>query len=227
MSDLVVEHVSKRYSTPAEDLIVLEDASLSLKQGENAAIIGPSGCGKSTLLHILGALDTPTSGTVHLGGISPFDLTPNELANFRNQKIGFIFQDHHLLPQLTVLENVLIPALAQGRPKPELIDRARDLIAKVGLQQRESHLPSELSGGERGRAAVARALIHRPLLVLADEPTGNLDPENATRIAELLINLPRSENSMLIVVTHSQALANLAQNCFRIEKGRLVSGTWK
>jgi lipoprotein-releasing system ATP-binding protein len=227
MSDLVVEHVSKRYTTPAEDLIVLEDASLSLKQGENAAIIGPSGSGKSTLLHILGALDTPSSGTVRLGGISPFELSPNELAHFRNQKIGFIFQDHHLLPQLTVLENVLIPALAQGRPKPELIQRARDLIAKVGLQQRESHLPSELSGGERGRAAVARALIHRPLLVLADEPTGNLDPENAARIAELLIDLPRSENSMLIVVTHSQALANLAQYCFRIEKGHLVSGTWK
>jgi lipoprotein-releasing system ATP-binding protein len=227
MSDLVVEHVSKRYTTPAEDLIVLEDASLSLKQGENAAIIGPSGSGKSTLLHILGALDSPSSGTVRLGGISPFELSPNELAHFRNQKIGFIFQDHHLLPQLTVLENVLIPALAQGRPKPELIQRARDLIAKVGLQQRESHLPSELSGGERGRAAVARALIHRPLLVLADEPTGNLDPENAGRIAELLIDLPRSENSMLIVVTHSQALANLAQYCFRIEKGHLVSGTWK
>lgn len=227
MSDLVVEHVSKRYTTPAEDLIVLEDASLSLKQGENAAIIGPSGSGKSTLLHILGALDTPSSGTVRLGGISPFELSRNELAHFRNQKIGFIFQDHHLLPQLTVLENVLIPALAQGRPKPELIQRARDLIAKVGLQQRESHLPSELSGGERGRAAVARALIHRPLLVLADEPTGNLDPENAARIAELLIDLPRSENSMLIVVTHSQALANLAQYCFRIEKGHLVSGTWK
>jgi len=227
MSDLVVEHVSKRYTTPAEDLVVLEDASFSLNQGENAAIIGPSGSGKSTLLHILGALDVPTSGTVRLGGVSPFELSSNELANFRNQKIGFIFQDHHLLPQLTVLENVLIPALAHGRPKPELIQRARDLVAKVGLQQRESHLPSELSGGERGRAAVARALIHRPQLVLADEPTGNLDPENASRIAQLLFDLPRSENSMLIVVTHSQSLATLAQHCFRIEKGRLVSGTWK
>jgi lipoprotein-releasing system ATP-binding protein len=227
MSDLVVEHVSKRYTTPAEDLVVLEDASFSLNAGENAAIIGPSGSGKSTLLHILGALDAPTSGSVRLGGISPFELSPNELANFRNQKIGFIFQDHHLLPQLTVLENVLIPALAHGRPKPELIQRARDLVAKVGLQQRESHLPSELSGGERGRAAVARALIHRPQLVLADEPTGNLDPENASRIAQLLFDLPRSENSMLIVVTHSQSLATLAQHCFRIEKGRLVSGTWK
>jgi lipoprotein-releasing system ATP-binding protein len=227
MSDLVVEHVSKRYTTPAEDLVVLEDASFSLKQGENAAIIGPSGSGKSTLLHILGALDVPTSGTIRLGGVSPFELSSNELANFRNQKIGFIFQDHHLLPQLTVLENVLIPALAHGRPKPELIQRARDLVAKVGLQQRESHLPSELSGGERGRAAVARALIHRPQLVLADEPTGNLDPENASRIAQLLFDLPRSENSMLIVVTHSQSLATLAQHCFRIEKGRLVSGTWK
>lgn len=227
MSDLVVEHVSKRYTTPAEDLIVLEDASLTLNQGENAAIIGPSGSGKSTLLHILGALDAPTSGTVRLGGISPFELAPNDLAHFRNQKIGFIFQDHHLLPQLTVLENVLIPALAQGRPRPAMVQRARDLIAQVGLEHRESHLPSELSGGERGRAAVARALIHQPLLVLADEPTGNLDPENANRIAELLIDLPRRENSMLIVVTHSESLALLAQQCFKIEKGRLISGTWK
>lgn len=227
MSDLVVEHVTKRYTTPAEDLVVLEDASLQLKQGENAAIIGPSGSGKSTLLHILGALDSPTSGTVKLGGVSPFGLSPNDLADFRNRKIGFIFQDHHLLPQLTVLENVLIPVLAHGRPKPDLVERARELIAKVGLQHRESHLPSELSGGERGRAAVARALIHRPLLVLADEPTGNLDPENASRIGELLMDLPRSENSMLVVVTHSQTLAGLAQHCFRIEKGRLISGTWK
>ncbi|MBL8871448.1 MAG: ABC transporter ATP-binding protein [Planctomycetaceae bacterium] len=227
MSELVVEHVTKRYTTPAEDLVVLEDASLQLKQGENAAIIGPSGSGKSTLLHILGALDSPTSGTVKLGGVSPFGLSPNDLADFRNQKIGFIFQDHHLLPQLTVLENVLIPVLAHGRPKPDMVERARELIAKVGLQHRESHLPSELSGGERGRAAVARALIHRPLLVLADEPTGNLDPENATRIGELLMDLPRSENSMLVVVTHSQTLASLAQHCFRIEKGRLISGTWK
>jgi lipoprotein-releasing system ATP-binding protein len=226
MSDLVVEHITKRYTTPAEDLIVLEDASFSLKQGENAAIIGPSGSGKSTLLHILGALDVPTSGTIRIGGISPLELTPDQLAEFRNQKIGFIFQDHHLLPQLTVLENVLVPALAHGRPKPELVQRARELIAKVGLEHRESHLPSELSGGERGRAAVARALIHRPLLVLADEPTGNLDPENASRIAELLIDLPQQENSMLVVVTHSQALATMAQRCFKIEKGRLVSGTW-
>jgi lipoprotein-releasing system ATP-binding protein len=226
MSDLVVEHITKRYTTPAEDLIVLEDASFSLKQGENAAIIGPSGSGKSTLLHILGALDVPTSGTIRIGGISPLELSPDQLAEFRNQKIGFIFQDHHLLPQLTVLENVLVPALAHGRPKPELVQRARELIAKVGLEHRESHLPSELSGGERGRAAVARALIHRPLLVLADEPTGNLDPENASRIAELLIDLPQQENSMLVVVTHSQALATMAQRCFKIEKGRLVSGTW-
>lgn len=226
MSDLVVEHITKRYITPAEDLIVLEDASFSLKQGENAAIIGPSGSGKSTLLHILGALDVPTSGTIRLGGISPLELSPDQLAEFRNQKIGFIFQDHHLLPQLSVLENVLIPALALGRPKPEIVQRARELISKVGLEHRESHLPSELSGGERGRAAVARALLHRPLLVLADEPTGNLDPENSSRIAELLIDLPRRENSMLILVTHSQALANMAQRCFKIERGRLVSGTW-
>ena len=227
MAELVVSHISKRYSTPAEDLVVLEDASFTLKPSENAAIVGPSGSGKSTLLHILGALDPPSGGTVKLGEVNPYELSADRLAQFRNEKIGFIFQDHHLLPQLTVLENVLVPALAQGRPSPELVDRARSLIARVGLEQRETHLPSELSGGERGRTAVARALLHRPQLVLADEPTGNLDPDNAQRIAELLIEIPKSENSMLIVVTHSQSLATLVQQCYRIEKGRLVSGSWK
>ncbi len=208
MSELLVSHVSKRYTTPAEDLVVLEDIDLTLRSGENAAIIGPSGSGKSTLLHILGALDSPTGGTVTLNGIDPFKLNADALAQFRNESIGFIFQDHHLLPQLTVLENVLIPALAQGRPNRQTIDRARELISCVGLEKRESHLPSELSGGERGRTAVARALLQRPKLVLADEPTGNLDPENSKIISELLIELPRSEQSILIVVTHSQQVAS-------------------
>ena len=146
MSELVVEHVTKRYTTPAEDLVVLEDASLQLKQGENAAIIGPSGSGKSTLLHILGALDSPTSGTVKLGGVSPFGLSPNDLADFRNQKIGFIFQDHHLLPQLTVLENVLIPVLAHGRPKPDMVERARELIPKLDYNIASPICPASYRG---------------------------------------------------------------------------------
>lgn len=227
MSELLVSHVSKRYTTPAEDLVVLEDIDLTLRSGENAAIIGPSGSGKSTLLHILGALDAPTGGSVTLNGIDPFKLNADALAQFRNESIGFIFQDHHLLPQLTVLENVLIPALAQGRPNRQTIDRARELISRVGLEKRESHLPSELSGGERGRTAVARALLQRPKLVLADEPTGNLDPENSKIISELLIELPRSEQSILIVVTHSQQVASLTDKCYRLEKGRLVLGGWQ
>lgn len=227
MSELLVSHVSKRYTTPAEDLVVLEDIDLTLRSGENAAIIGPSGSGKSTLLHILGALDAPTGGCVTLNGIDPFKLNADALAQFRNESIGFIFQDHHLLPQLTVLENVLIPALAQGRPNRQTIDRARELISRVGLEKRESHLPSELSGGERGRTAVARALLQRPKLVLADEPTGNLDPENSKIISELLIELPRSEQSILIVVTHSQQVASLTDKCYRLEKGRLVLGGWQ
>lgn len=221
MAELIVEHVSKRYSTPAEDLVVLEDIQLQLASGDRAAIIGPSGCGKSTLLHILGALDPPTTGKVTLDGTDPFSLPPDKLAHFRNDRIGFVFQDHHLLPQLTVLENVLVPALAKGRPRSDTITRAKHLIERVGLSHRESHLPSELSGGERGRTAVARALLHQPALVLADEPTGNLDPENAQRIFELLLDIPESENSILIVVTHSHDLARLVEKCYRIEKGRL------
>src|SRR6478735_210558 len=160
MPDLVIDHVSKSFPTRAEPLVVLREVSLALSAGENAAILGPSGSGKSTLLHILGALDGPTSGTVTLRGQNPFELDEPGLAKFRNHNLGFIFQDHHLLPQLTVLENVLIPARAE-------------------------HRPAELSGGERQRAGVARALLLKPLLLLADEPTGNLDRTNATAIGSL------------------------------------------
>ena len=221
MSDLLVENVSKSFPTRGEPLVVLRDVSLQLSAGDNAAIQGPSGSGKSTLLHILGALDSPTSGTVTLRGEDPFSLDEPGLARFRNQHLGFIFQDHHLLPQLTVLENVLIPALAAGRPSGEQIERAKDLITRVGLAERSDHRPAELSGGERQRAGVARALLLRPLLVLADEPTGNLDRTTATAIGSLLIDLQKQEPTILLVVTHSQDLASLMQKRYQLDDGRL------
>ncbi|MFN0019995.1 MAG: ABC transporter ATP-binding protein [Pirellulaceae bacterium] len=221
MPDLVIENVSKSFPTRGEPLVVLREVSLALSAGENAAILGPSGSGKSTLLHILGALDSPTSGSVTLRGQNPFELDEPGLAKFRNHNLGFIFQDHHLLPQLTVLENVLIPALAEGRPSSAQVERARELIARVGLAERAGHRPAELSGGERQRAGVARALLLKPLLLLADEPTGNLDRTTATAIGSLLLSLQKQEPTILLVVTHSQELAALMQKRYELDDGRL------
>lgn len=222
MSDLQVQKISKQYPTRGEPLVVLKEASLSLSAGENVAILGPSGSGKSTLLHIIGTLESPSSGSVKLRGQDPFVLNEEELARFRNQHIGFVFQEHHLLPQLSVLENVLIPAVANGRPSAEQVQRARELLDRVGLSSRLEHRPAELSGGERQRVAVARALIQRPLLLLADEPTGNLDRTNALSIGKLLLDLQKLEQTMLVVVTHSAELANLFQRRLEIDDGRLA-----
>jgi lipoprotein-releasing system ATP-binding protein len=224
MSDLIVEHVTKTFPTRGEPLVVLREASLTLAAGQNAAILGPSGSGKSTLLFIIGTLDAPTSGTVRLCGADPFALGESQLAEFRNRRIGFIFQDHYLLPQLTVLENVLVPALATGPPAAETIARARHLLDRVGLSQRFEHRPAELSGGERQRVGVARALLLKPALVLADEPTGNLDRKSALAIGELLIEVPREEQTMLLAVTHSQELAQRFERRLEIDDGVLKGG---
>jgi lipoprotein-releasing system ATP-binding protein len=221
MPDLVVDRVTKSFPTRGEPLEVLRDASLELSAGENAAILGPSGSGKSTLLFIIGTLDAPTSGSVRLHGIDPFAMREPQLAEFRNRNIGFVFQDHYLLPQLTVLENVLVPALAQGPPSQEAIARAQELLARVGLAERMDHRPAELSGGERQRAGVARALLLKPALVLADEPTGNLDRKSAAAIGELLVEMPRAEKTMLLTVTHSLELARRFERRLEIEDGRL------
>jgi len=221
MSGLVVSNVSKQFPTRGEPLTVLRDVSLACQAGENVAILGPSGSGKSTLLHILGTLDRPTAGSVTLDGEDPFQLGEAELARFRNRHVGFVFQDHHLLPQLTVLENVLIPTLAEGRPDEALVARARDLLARVGLSERLEHRPAELSGGERQRVGVARALIRQPKLVLADEPTGNLDRTNALAVGRLLVDLQREERAILVAVTHSAELANLFQQRYEVDDGIL------
>lgn len=222
MADLKIESVTKEYPTRGAPLVVLDQISCEVSRGENLAILGPSGSGKSTFLHVIGTLDRPTDGQVTLGGQDPYALSEPELAAFRNQHIGFVFQDHHLLPQLSVLENVLIPTLAEGRPSAAMQDRARELVQRVGLEPRLDHRPAELSGGERGRVAVARALVCEPELLLADEPTGNLDRDNAQAIGELLVELQETENTMLIVVTHSLELARMMQRRIRLENGRFV-----
>jgi lipoprotein-releasing system ATP-binding protein len=207
---LSVEHVDKEFPTRSGTLAVLRDVNLSVANGESLAIMGPSGSGKSTLLHIVGTLDAPTRGRVTLDGTDPFTLPERRLAVFRNRHIGFVFQDHHLLPQCTVLENVLIPTLVAGEGTATgNSEDARRLLERVGLSDRLDHRPAELSGGERQRAAIARALIRRPRLLLADEPTGNLDRKTAHAVGELLVELHQQEGTILIVVTHSPQLAGL------------------
>jgi lipoprotein-releasing system ATP-binding protein len=218
---LVATELRKVYQTPSEEIVVLNGVSFTLQAGENMGIIGPSGAGKSTLLQILGALDRPTSGSVSVGGVDPFTMNENQQARFRNEKIGFIFQDHHLLPQWNVLENTLLPALANGNPSVEVRDRAVRLLERVGLQHRMTHLPSQLSGGERERVAVARSLLLKPMVVLADEPTGNLDRHSAENVSQLLLEVPQEENTVLIVVTHSSTLAAKMQRCYELNAGKL------
>ena len=207
---LNVANLSKEYPTPRGALAVLSDVSFSLAPGDAAAIMGPSGSGKSSLLYVLGALEPPTSGTVTLDGRDPFQLPAAQLAAFRNQSVGFVFQDHCLLPQCTVLENVLIPTLVASARDGDAgrdTERARRLVEHVGLGARIDHRPGELSGGERQRVAIARALVRGPHLLLCDEPTGNLDRVSAEQVASLLLDLHRQQQGILIVVTHSAQLA--------------------
>lgn len=218
---LTVENVNKEYSTRSGALSVLRDVSFALQPGEALAVMGPSGSGKSTLLHLLGTLDQPTSGAIKLNGTNPFALDEKRLADFRNQHVGFVFQDHHLLPQCSVLENVLVPTLVHrnGQTDPEAW--ARQLLERVGLSHRLDHRPAELSGGERQRVAVARALVLHPALLLADEPTGNLDRRNATAIGQLLLDLHQQERTILVVVTHSLELARLFPRRLEMNDGKL------
>jgi lipoprotein-releasing system ATP-binding protein len=218
---LTVADLTKEYPTPAGPLRILEHVSFSMQPGDAAAIMGPSGSGKSTLLYILGALDRPTSGTVTLGGEDPFTLDGTALAAYRNRRIGFVFQDHALLPQCSLLENVLLPTLV-GAPDPDAPARARSLLDRVGLGARLDHRPAQLSGGEKQRAAIARALIRQPQLLLCDEPTGNLDAESAEAVASLLFELHGAQKTVLVVVTHSEALAARFPTRFQLRQRTLV-----
>jgi lipoprotein-releasing system ATP-binding protein len=221
---LDVAQLGKDYPTRGGPLTVLRDVTFHLDRGESLAVMGPSGSGKSTLLHLLGTLDRPTRGTVRLDGADPFALSEPALADFRNRHVGFVFQDHHLLPQCTVLENVLIPTLVSTQAKSADVEAwAKELLNRVGLSGRLDHRPAELSGGERQRVAVARALVLRPVLLLADEPTGNLDRSTAKAVGELLLDLHRQERTILVVVTHSPELAKLFPRQVEMGDGTLQS----
>ena len=217
---LTVSDVYQRFTRGEQNINVLHAVSLSAAVGESLALVGPSGSGKSTLLHLLGTLEKPTAGQIAIGGQDPNTLSEPELARFRNEQIGFIFQSHHLLPQYSALDNTLVPSLAF--PQESRAGRARDLLTAVGLAQRLEHRPAELSGGECQRVAVARALINRPGLLLCDEPTGSLDRQTATTVADLLFTLHRSEDTVLVIATHDTELAERCDRRFALREGTCV-----
>ena len=216
--------LGKDFEVGDETLVVLDGVDFDVDAGEALVITGPSGTGKSTLLHLIGTLERPSRGTLEVNGRPVTDLDDVDLARFRNREVGFVFQDHHLLPQYTVLENVLLPTLAFGE-HGSLRSRAERLLDSVGLSHRVDHRPAQLSGGERQRAAIARALINDPSILLCDEPTGNLDPETADRVADLLFELHEAAGSTLIAVTHSLALAGRFPRRLGVDKGRLTTLT--
>lgn len=218
-----VTALTKSYQAAGGAVPVLDGLDFQVARGEAVAVTGPSGCGKTTLLNLLGAMDRPDSGEIRIGGTVVTSFTDEEAARFRNRSLGFVFQHHHLLPQLGVLENVLVPRLAGGWEEPAAAteERARELLERVGLSHRLNHHPWQLSGGERLRAAVARALVNRPDLVLADEPTGLLDEESSAKVADLLMELNRERGMTLIVVTHDTALARRIGRTFALTHGRL------
>jgi lipoprotein-releasing system ATP-binding protein len=220
---LIADAISKHYDTPRGPLPILEDVSLTVDRGQSVAVMGPSGCGKSTLLYILGALEPPSSGALRVDDVDPNKLDEAGQAAFRNRHVGFVFQDHLLLPQLSARDNVLVPTLVSqnGASPDELTTRARALLKEVGLESRMDHRPGELSGGERQRVSIARALILQPSLVLCDEPTGNLDRSSAESVANLLVDLHRAKRTMLVVVTHSPALAAHFERRYELDARRL------
>ncbi len=222
---LIASHLSKEYETARGPVRILDDVSLEVGRGDSVAIMGPSGCGKSTLLYMLGALERPSSGTVTLDDQNPYKLNDVDQSAFRNQHVGFVFQDHLLLPQLSALDNVLAPTLVSRDSQAAGVRtaRARALLDAVGLSTRMDHRPGELSGGERQRVAIARALIQQPSLVLCDEPTGNLDRAAAEAVAQLLVDLQRQHAIMLIVVTHSAALASRFARRYELSERALAS----
>jgi ABC-type lipoprotein export system ATPase subunit len=213
--------VTKAYDTSPKPTEVLKGVDLRLEPGESVAVVGPSGCGKSTLLNLAGALDRPTSGAITFNGQDLLRQGPGELAQFRNRRVGFVFQSHHLLPQCSVLENVLVPTLV-NKEASQSRERALALLERVGLSERVAYRPGRLSGGERQRAAVVRALINSPKLLLADEPTGSLNEEGAEQLTRLLLELNREEEMALLVVTHSMAVAELMGRVLELHDGALL-----
>lgn len=224
-SDIIVECIDlkKSYILGEVKVDALRGINMRIKRGEMIAIQGPSGCGKTTLLNIIGSLDYPTSGKILLEGKEISTASERELTEIRRRSVGFIFQFYNLLPVLTALENVELPMLIAGKPKEERYERAMDLLEKVGLLERKDHKPDELSGGERQRVAIARALANHPLILLADEPTGDLDTETGLAIIELLKEINKTENQTLILVTHDGNIANQSERIFHIIDGLISS----
>ncbi|MEM6691654.1 MAG: ABC transporter ATP-binding protein [Planctomycetota bacterium] len=221
-SALQLQDITRRFTSGDQTLTVLDGLSLRLNSGESLAITGPSGSGKSTLLQIIGTLDRPDEGSLMIAGQDPFSLSESDLATFRGQAIGFIFQDYHLLPQLSVVENVLIPTLALGNVTEAQRERAESLIEAVGLADRMGHRPGQLSGGQKERVAIARSLIMEPTVMLADEPTGNLDRRTADEVTELLLKMQTQANAVMIVVTHSDELSKAMGKRHELQDGKLV-----
>jgi lipoprotein-releasing system ATP-binding protein len=217
-----IRDLGKTYMMDGARIEALKGVDLDIDRGDSLAILGVSGAGKSTLLHILGTLDRPTEGTFLYDGVSIFEWNEKKLAEFRNRKVGFVFQFHHLLPEFTSLENTMMPALIAGLTRGEARRKAEAILDEVGLTERITHKPGELSGGEQQRVAVARALVMEPEMLLADEPTGNLDTETGTRIHEMLAQLNRTRGITLVVVTHNQSLADRMSRCIGLRDGRIV-----
>ena len=219
---LAIEGLSKAYLTGGRRLAVLQEVSLEIAAGEMVALTGPSGAGKSTYLHLVGALDAPTAGRILFEGLDLASLEEDDLARFRNESVGFVFQSHHLLPEFTALENAMMPGLVRRLSRGEARRRAEESLARVGLSDRLEHRPGELSGGEQQRVALARALVLQPRLLLADEPTGNLDPQTAAGIHALLQELNRDLGITGVVVTHNETLAASLGRRIRLVAGRLA-----
>ncbi len=217
------KNIRKTYHLESNAIEVLKGIDLTINNGEMVSIVGPSGAGKSTLLHILGALDRPTDGQLSIDGTDVFSRSETELAKFRNETIGFVFQFHHLLPEFTALENVMMPALIAQKSKRDIIPVAEELLRSVGMDHRLSHKPGELSGGEQQRVAIARALINKPKLILADEPSGNLDRTNAQSLHNLMCELSEQGDTAFIIVTHNDELAALSTRQIHLEDGKTVT----
>lgn len=216
------EHVSKTYDDGHLQVSVLDDLNFKIGSGRSISVVGASGSGKSTLLHLLGGLDTPSSGSIRLMGRDITELSQKAIGQLRNQYLGFVYQFHHLLPEFTALENVMMPLLIGHMPKAQAEEQARAMLDKVGLKQRLAHRPGELSGGERQRAAIARALVTHPACILADEPTGNLDRKNASNVLDMMLNLQHELGTSLVVVTHDDELAVRFDEVLTVSDGKLI-----